>query len=100
MTKTGPLYWNRIFEFRKANCSVKNIEIRRVYGIGIYLRDDGETGFTLQYCNINNFGNAAIRCKDGDTNLLVENNTIHTGQQLTVYGKRAGILGWWNTFEN
>ena len=54
-TVTGPLYWNRIFEFRRANCSVKNIEIRRVYGVGIFLRDAGETGFTLEYCNINRF---------------------------------------------
>ena len=63
-TVTGPLYWNRIFEFRRANCSVKNIEIRRVYGIGIYLRDKGETGFTLKYCDINNFGDAALYCKE------------------------------------
>ena len=61
-TVTGPFSWNRIFEFRRANCSVKNIEIRRVYGVGIYLRDDGETGFTLQYCNINNVGDATIYC--------------------------------------
>ena len=87
--KTGPFAWNRIFEFKKANCSVKNIEIRRFYGNGIYIRYAGETGFTLKYCDINNFGNAALRCKDGVTNVLVENNTIHTGQQLHRYGKRS-----------
>ena len=91
-TETGPLYWNRMFEFRKSNCSVKNIEIRRVYGVGIYLRDDGETGFTLQYCNINNVGDANIRTKTGHTNLLIEYNTMHTGQQLMVYDKRSGVL--------
>ena len=43
----------------------------------------------MKYCDINNFGNAALRCKDGVTNVLVENNTIHTGQQLNRYGKQS-----------
>ena len=92
-TVTGPFYWNRIFEFRKANCSVKNIEIKRVYGVGVYLRDAGETGFTLKYCDINNFGDAALYCKNGNKNILVESNTVHTGQQLMRYNKRSGV-GW------
>ena len=92
-TVTGPLFYNRIFEFRRANCSVKNIEIRRVYGVGILLRDAGETGFTLKYCEINNFGDCAIVVRNGSTNVSVEYNKIYTGQELIRYRKRSGWGG-------
>ena len=91
---TGPFAWNRIFEFRRANCSVKNIEIRRIYGDGIYLRrENGENGFILQNCKINRFGNSALRFWSGAINVLIENNLIYEGQQLQRFYKRSGV-GW------
>ena len=87
----GPTHWNRLFQFERANCSVNNIEIRRVYGNGIFLKDSGKTGFKLQHCNINNFGNCGIYA-DGGVNVTVEYCTFHTGQELYRAGKRPN--GW------
>ena len=84
--KNGPTYWNRFFQFDRKNCSVKNVEIRRVYGHAIFLNNNGNINFTLQYCNINNFGNTGISAPGGK-NVTIEYNTFHTGQQLHLFGK-------------
>ena len=89
----GPLLWSRIFEFRRPNCSVKNVEIRRVYGNGILLKGNGENGFYLKHCNINNFGGCGITVDNGANNITVEHCTFHTGQQLIRYNKRKGWGG-------
>ena len=92
----GPTLWNSFFKFERANCSIKNIEIRRVYGNGILLVGSGKTGFKLQYCNINNFGSCGI-IADGGINVTIEYCTFHTGQELYRAGKRTGWGGAINT---
>ena len=87
----GPTLWNSLFRIERANCSINNIEIRRVYGNGILLIGSGKTGFKLQHCNINNFGNCGIAA-DGGINVTVEYCTFHTGQEL--YRARKRPNGW------
>ena len=90
---TGPLLWNRIFEFRKANCSVKNVEIKRCYGNGISLNGDGETGFVLKNCAIHHFGGCAINVDRGAINVTVEYCEVYKGQELNRFRKRSGWGG-------
>ena len=46
----GPLRWNRIFQIVKDNCSIKNIKINGVYGMGIWIGANTDYGdyFTLK----------------------------------------------------
>ncbi len=90
----GPLKWNTFFQFQRADCSVTNVEIKRVYGIGIALKDDGGLRFTLSYSYIHDFGSVAL---DTDTtgsftleDCVAEYNTMHTGQELYRYSKMSG----------
>ena len=95
----GPKKWNKFFWFWKANCSVKNIEISRVYGNGIEFKNGGADSFTVSNCDINNFGNTGVDSNLGvgegfvGENSVVEYCTIHTGQQLWLYEKMSGWGG-------
>jgi hypothetical protein len=86
----GPLFYNRFFEFKRDNCSISNVEIRRVYGHAVFLT--GANYFTMRYCNVNNFGAGGIssNLSTGASNVTVEHNTFHTGQELWRYSKRSG----------
>ena len=88
---TGPKYWSTIFMFEKDGCSVKNIHIDGVYGCGIIIGASGSDAdnFTLESCDITNFGAAAIKASDyyGTQGAIITKNLIHTGQQLYRYGK-------------
>jgi len=90
---TGPMKWNRFFEFQRDNCNVSNIEITRVYGHAIYSK--GGDNFTVSNCDINNFGSAAFAFKGtiGLQNSTFEYSTVHTGQQLYRYKKRPAWGG-------
>ncbi len=92
-TLNGPLKWSRFFEFQRDNCSVSNIEIKRVYGNGIYSK--GAHYFTVSSCYIHNFGNAAFSFngKNGLHDSTFEHSTVHTGQELYRYSKREGWGG-------
>jgi len=87
---TGPLFSNRFFEFKRNNCSISNIEIKRVYGHGIFLNPSNY--FTLDSCNIHDFGAGGISTSSGTggSHITVINNTFHTGQELWRYSKRSG----------
>ena len=86
----GAVRYSRIFAFEKAYCSVKNIEIRRVYGHAIFLKNNGQKGFLLSRCNINRFGNSGIAASTAAQNVIVEYCTFHTGQELYRYYKDGG----------
>lgn len=91
---TGPFSWNRFFDIDKTNCSISNIEIKRVYGHGIFLKE--AHNFTLSHCYIHDFGVSAIVPIGGNIALhgcTAAFNTIHTGQQLYRYDKKNGWGG-------
>ncbi|MCK5475091.1 MAG: right-handed parallel beta-helix repeat-containing protein [Candidatus Pacebacteria bacterium] len=87
---TGPLFYNRFFEFKRNSCSISNIEIKRVYGNAVFLNPSNY--FTLDSCNIHNFGAGGISISSavGGNNITVINNIFHTGQELYRYGLRSG----------
>lgn len=90
---SGPLRWNRLFEFQVTNCSISNVEIKNVYGNAIFL--NAADGFTLSNSKIHNFGSSAIidEYQYGIEDCNIEQNVFHTGQQLARYGLR-GDSGW------
>lgn len=94
---TGPFKWNRFFEIARENCSISNIEIKNVYGHGVFLNDNigSSDGFVLSSTVINNFGSCAItsHAEYGTERVEIGNNVIHTGQQLVRFNKVGGI-GW------
>ena len=89
----GPFKWNRIFEFKRNNCSVKNFTIKQCYGEAVVLTN--ADNFILQYCTLYSLGSSGInQTKDYNIeNITVANNTIHTAQQLYRYSKRPGWGG-------
>ena len=86
---TGPLLWSNLFKFNKAGCSVKNVEIKQMYGRAI---ETSASNFTATGNNIHHFGADAISngTSDCGANILVESNLLYEGQQLYRYGLRAG----------
>ncbi|MCD4769775.1 MAG: right-handed parallel beta-helix repeat-containing protein [Bacteroidales bacterium] len=90
---TGPYQWNRIFEFKRNNCSVKNFMIKQCYGNAIYLNNADD--FILQYCTLYSLGASGINQSQAYNieNITIANNTIHTAQQLYRYSKRPGWGG-------
>jgi len=86
--KTGPLRWNRILQLGRPNCSVKNLEIRNTYAIGIQLHSDHD-GAVVSHCDIHHFGGSSIRTKWGydAQDVTIEHCRIHDGQLLFQYGK-------------
>lgn len=91
---TGPLRWNSIVGIRRPNCSVKNLEIRNVYGIGISLGKNHD-GATVSGCDIHHFGESAIRNSwhYNAQDITIEHCLVHTGQLLFQYDKMHGT-GW------
>ena len=89
-TTTGPLFYNRFFEFNRNSCSISNIEIKRVYGHGIFLNPSNY--FTLDSSYIHHFGAGGISTSSltGGNNITVTKNVFHTGQELWRYSKRSG----------
>jgi len=92
-TSTGPLFWSRVFNFEREDCSVKNIEIKEVYGTAINIKN--ADNFVLEGCSIHHFGTAGI---NGDIasvidNITVINNEFYVGQQLWRYELRSGWGG-------
>jgi len=86
---TGPLSWQRFFEFNRNSCSIKNVEIKRVYGNGVGF--GSIDSFDMDYCNIHDFGSSGIWSKGyAFSNITVQHSTFHTGQELYRYGKRGG----------
>ena len=82
---TGPFKWKSFFNINRDNCSIKNVEITKVYGHGIMVTS---SYFTLSHNLINKFGSCSIAVGYTDSsNIEVSYNTIHTGQQLMRYGK-------------
>jgi hypothetical protein len=88
----GPLRWSTIFKFSRTNCSVSNMEIKNVYGTGVFLNNADY--FTLSHCEIHNFGACAlgVHFQYGVENSIAEYNTVYAGQQLWRYGLREA--GW------
>lgn len=89
---TGPLRWNTIFQIGRENCSLKNIEIRNVYGHGISLHENHD-GATISNCDIHHFGASSIKTRHSGQNVTVEHCLVHTGQLLFQYDKMNGV-GW------
>ncbi|MCK5292845.1 MAG: right-handed parallel beta-helix repeat-containing protein, partial [Thermoplasmata archaeon] len=87
---TGPLFYNQLFQFKRNNCSISNIEIKRVYGHGIILSNGNY--FTLDSSYIHHFGagGVSISSSTGGNNITVTKNVFHTGQELYHYGLRSG----------
>ncbi|MCK5510096.1 right-handed parallel beta-helix repeat-containing protein, partial [Candidatus Parcubacteria bacterium] len=87
---TGPLFYNRFFEFKRNNCSISNIEIKRVYGHAIFLSNGNY--FTLDLSYIHHFGAGGISISSltGGNNITVTKNVFNTGQELYRYGLRSG----------
>jgi len=87
---TGPLLWNCIFQFDRHDCSASNIEIKRVYGIGIHIKDGN--GFTLSDSDIHDFGSSGFgsNANFAATDLTAQRCIFHTGQELFRYSKRSG----------
>lgn len=86
----GVWRYNRVFSIERSGCSIKNIEIRNVYGHGIALKNVDYCIFSG--CYIHNFGSCAIATlygMGGDYH-TVAYNIFHTGQQLFKYAKRTG----------
>jgi len=95
-TATGPRTWNRMFATAKPGGSFTNIEIRKVYGNGIFLHETADDT-TITSCDINNFGDCAI-VQNSSTNGLLDDIEIgfceiHTGQELYRYSKMSGWSG-------
>lgn len=63
----------RFFDIRKAGCSIKNIEIKRVYGYGIFAFPMDE--LTVESCYIHHIGNSAVKA-DGTGGIGARNSTI------------------------
>jgi len=87
---TGPLFYSRFFEFQRNSCSVKNVEMKRIYGHAIFLSPSDY--FTLDSSYIHHFGAGGISTalKTGGSNIKVINNTFYTGQELWRYSLRSG----------
>ena len=95
----GPFRWHHFFSVRKANSSIKNVDIRNCYGRGITLKDYGGNNFTLSGCSIHNVGDAAI-LSDPSTDLINSifvNNEFYGLVELykvrgeISYGARYGV---------
>jgi len=88
--RTGPLMWNCFFQVNRHDCTASNIEIKRVYGSGIIIKDGD--GFIFSDLEVNNFGSFSIGMNGNfaATDLTAQRCTIHTGQQLYRYRKRSG----------
>lgn len=88
---TGPLAYNRIFSLERDNCSIKNIKINGIYGNGIILGTDTNPGNyeTIESIDVTNFGRTAIKSNGyySTRYSTITKCLIHTGQQLSRYGK-------------
>ena len=99
----GYYFYNELFVFQKNNCSMKNIEIKRIYGVAIRLGSSSSTTnkgdyFTLSDCYIHHFGYGGITIGllTGASNCTIEKNVMHTGQELYRHEK----VPWWNAAIN
>ena len=95
----GYQFYNSFFKIQKDNCSIKNVEIKNMYGCVIGLGSSSSVSdtanyFTLSGCKIHNFGydGMAVGSKTGTNNTTVECNDIHTGMELYRHGK----VGFWS----
>ena len=95
---TGPLKWSRFFQINRDDCSIKNVQIAGVYGHAIMLGDTGDYGdnFTLEACDITNFGSSAIRASSTHSTqgTTITKNLIYNGQQLNLYNKLGSYEIW------
>lgn len=87
----GPLHWSQMFGFEREDCSVKNIEIKEVYGNAITIKN--ADNFVLEGCSIHHFGSAGINGAMASIidNIIVRNNEFYVGQQLWRYSL---VHGW------
>lgn len=93
---SGPLEYNRIFQFNRNSCSIKNIKITGIYGIGVYLGSltDIADYTTVEGCDITNYGTSAIHVhKQHTRHSTISKNLIHTGGQLSRYLKDSSVAG-------
>jgi hypothetical protein len=83
-------HWYAMWYFNADNSSMKNIEIKNVYGNAIILKE--VDNFILHNCIIHNFGTSGIGNNYNFEvhNNLVEENIFYYGQQLCRYGKVSG----------
>jgi len=95
----GYYFYRMVFLFERNNCSMKNIEIKRIYGPGIRLGSSSNTNnkadyFTLSDCYIHDIGYSGITVgtHTGASNCTVVNNTIHTAMELY----RTEKVPWWS----
>ena len=94
----GYYFYNEVFVFQRNNCSMANVEIKRIYGNAIRIGSASNTShkgdyFTLSDSLIHSFGYCGIAAggKTGASNCTIERNTIHTGQELYKNSK----VGFW-----
>lgn len=81
----GAKLWNRVFDVQRDYCSIKNIEIRNVYGNAILL-SGSSSFFTLTGTYIHNFGHSGL-CGGHSSSNIYAYNIMHTGQMLRKYDK-------------
>jgi len=90
-TSTGPFRWNNVIRILRNDCSVKNMHIDGVYGHAIWLGGENipTDGFTLESCDITNFGSSALTTSNthATRDTTITKNLIHTGCQLVMAGK-------------
>ena len=92
----APCSYSVFFRFAKQNCSIQNVEIKRVYGKVIVVGGGSDPfydadGFILRNSYIHDFGSDAISIKSqvGAENITVEYNVIHSGQRLRLEGGKS-----------
>ena len=86
-------FYYATFQFEKVGCSMKNIELRNVYGVGIRV----SSGFTCHGNTIHHIGYAAITKmkKDIVTGCLIEKNLVYNIVELSKYNRFVMDVPFW-----
>jgi len=90
-SENGPLEWSNLFRFKKDNCSLKNVEIKNMYGgaVSVGADDNPADYFTAEGNTIHNYGKNAFYASSyhGTQYSTFTKNLIYDGGQLYVQGK-------------
>ena len=80
----GYYFYNVFFKFDKPSCTIKNVEIKNVYGDAIRIASGTSLlPSTVSGCTIHNIGYCAVSCASaGVSHTLIEKNLVYTCQEL------------------
>ena len=88
-------FYRAAFQFKKAGCSMKDIELRNVYGNGVRVTSN----FTCSGNTIHHIGYAAINkiLEDKVTGVLIEKNLVYNIMELSKYKRFVDGQFTWGT---